>query len=78
MSIQISVRLEDSLVGWLDRAVALGEGSSRAAIIEQALERDRMRRAAERDAAILMKTAPDRDMEELAHHDVSMPMSDLA
>jgi Arc/MetJ-type ribon-helix-helix transcriptional regulator len=52
MSIQIAVRLDDEVVHWVDEAVAHGEASGRAALIERALRRERRRMTAERDAEI--------------------------
>jgi metal-responsive CopG/Arc/MetJ family transcriptional regulator len=53
MTQQIAIRIPDDLVGYLDEAVRSGAGSSRAAIITRALERERRRDAARRDVAIL-------------------------
>lgn len=65
MSTQIAVRLPDELVAFLDRTVAAGKASSRAAVVAGALEREMRRRAAEADAAILAtRGAPD-DLDEL-------------
>ncbi|WP_280434365.1 antitoxin [Nocardia carnea] len=77
MSTQISVRLTDATVRYLDRTVSSGAAPSRAAIIEQALERDRLRRTAERDAAILAGALVDDDMDALATYAASTPMDDL-
>ena len=78
MSIQISVRLADSTVSYLDRTVSTGAAPSRAAVIEQALERDRLRRAAERDAEILATTSADDDMDALATYSARTSMDDIA
>ncbi|MFD3705896.1 antitoxin [Nocardia sp. NPDC058658] len=78
MSTQISVRLSDETVNYLDSTVSSGAAPSRAVIIERALERDRLRRQAEADAAILATAAPDADMDELATYAVVTPMDDLA
>ncbi|MFR9750798.1 antitoxin [Nocardia sp. 004] len=78
MSTQISVRLTDSTVSYLDRIISDGAAPSRAAVIEQALERDRLRRAAERDAEILAATPVDDDMNALATYNADTPMDDLA
>ncbi|MGH7733786.1 MAG: YlcI/YnfO family protein [Gemmatimonadales bacterium] len=53
MSTQIAVRLPDETVAFLDRLVAEGRAASRAALIARALERERRREMAARDAAIL-------------------------
>lgn len=53
MSTQIAIRLPDQMVAYLDRAVAEGRTTSRAAFVATALEREMRRLAAEQDAAIL-------------------------
>ena len=50
----------------LDRLVADGQATSRAAVIERALAREFRRLIAERDAAILAESGPDADMDSLA------------
>lgn len=68
MSKQIAVRLPDDLVEFLDSAVDSGEARSRAAVVTRALERERRRTIAERDAAILAQTGPDPALAGLAEH----------
>jgi len=68
MSKQIAVRLPNDLVDFLDEAVEAGAGSSRAAIVGKALERERRRAAAARDAEILARTGPDPELAGLAEH----------
>ena len=53
MTTQIAVRLPDDLVAFLDRSVAEGRVTSRAALVTSALEREMRRVLAEHDAAIL-------------------------
>lgn len=53
MTIQIAVRLPDEMVAFLDRSVATGKASSRAALVASAVEREMRRLAAEQDAQIL-------------------------
>lgn len=53
MSTQIAIRLPDQMVAYLDRAVAEGRATSRAAFVAGAVEREMRRLAAEQDAAIL-------------------------
>jgi Arc/MetJ-type ribon-helix-helix transcriptional regulator len=77
MSKQIAVRLPDELVAFVDDVVGSGDASSRAAVVSKALERERRRKLAERDAAILSKAGPDPDLDELAEHAASTPMDDL-
>jgi len=66
MSKQIAVRLSDELVGFVDEIVGSGRERSRAAVVTRALERERRRVIAERDAAILSATGPDRELAGLA------------
>lgn len=77
MSTQITVRLSDEMVMYLDRTVSSGQAPSRAAIVAQALERDRLRRAAERDAEILAAAGADPDMDALARFAADTPLDDL-
>src|SRR5260370_34461306 len=53
MSIQIAVRLPDSMVEFLDRLVAEGQAPSRASVVERALAPGVPPQIAARDAAIL-------------------------
>jgi len=55
MSTQIAVRLPEEMVAFLDKAVADGKATSRAALISAAVEREMRRQAAETDAEILRK-----------------------
>ncbi len=66
MSKQIAVRLPEDLVAFVDERVADGTERSRAAVVVRALERERRRATAERDAALLRATAPDADLAQLA------------
>lgn len=68
MSKQIAVRLPDDLVEFLDEVVGSGADRSRAAVVTRALERERRRAVAERDAEILARTGPDPDLARLAAH----------
>ncbi len=53
MSQQVTVRLPEELVAFIDAQVHDGRASSRAAVVAAAVERERRRQLAERDAAIL-------------------------
>ncbi|MGL5864519.1 MAG: ribbon-helix-helix domain-containing protein [Dermatophilaceae bacterium] len=53
MSVQVSVRLDDSLVAQVDALVRSGAARSRADVVASALERELRRRLYERDAVIL-------------------------
>jgi Arc/MetJ-type ribon-helix-helix transcriptional regulator len=55
MRTQIAVRLPEEMVAFLDKAVADGKATSRAALVSAAVEREMRRQAAETDAAILRK-----------------------
>lgn len=77
MSKQIAVRLADELVDYIDQAVRDGRASSRAALVADAVERDRRRHRAERDVAILAAAGSDRDLDELAEYAAGVPMDDL-
>ncbi len=66
MSKQIAVRLSDDLVEFVDALVGSGQEGSRAAVVTRALERERRRMGAMRDAEILEATGPDPELEGLA------------
>jgi Arc/MetJ-type ribon-helix-helix transcriptional regulator len=68
MSKQIAVRLPDELVEFVDTIVGSGRERSRAAVVSRALERERRRVAAERDAVILAEAGPDPELAGLAQH----------
>lgn len=73
MSKQIAVRLSDELVDFVDGVVESGAGRSRAAVITRALERERRRAVAARDAEILARTGPDPELAGLAEHAAGLP-----
>lgn len=77
MSKQIAVRLSDELVDFVDEVVGSGAESSRAAVVTRALERERRRAVAARDAEILAHAGPDPELAGLAEHMVRLP-SELA
>lgn len=77
MSTQIAVRLPEELVEFIDQAVRDGQATSRAAVVAQAVERERRRAIAARDAAILAEAAADDDLDDLANFAARVPMSDL-
>jgi Arc/MetJ-type ribon-helix-helix transcriptional regulator len=68
MSKQIAVRLPDELVDFVDQAVNAGTERSRAAFVARALERERRRLIAARDAQILAGAGADPDLHKLAEH----------
>lgn len=73
MSKQIAVRLADDLVDFVDELVDSGAERSRAAVVTRALERERRRAIAARDAEILARTGPDPELAGLAEHTVALP-----
>jgi len=77
MSLQIAVRLPDDVVEFIDELVAQGEATSRAQVVSRALQRERRRRAAQRDAAIYAADQADRDMDALAEYASGTPLDDL-
>lgn len=74
MSKQIAVRLPEDLVAFVDEVVGQGDASSRAAVVTGALERERRRRIAARDAAILAAAEHDQDLQALAAHVARDPL----
>lgn len=74
MSKQIAVRLPDELVEFVDGLVSDGAAQSRAVVVTRALQRERRRTIAARDAAILMRAGDDADMESLARHVAGAPL----
>ena len=78
MSTQIAVRLPEELVQFIDRLVADGRAASRAAVVSQALQRERRREVAARDAAILAASKGEDDgLDALARHAARIPLDDL-
>jgi Arc/MetJ-type ribon-helix-helix transcriptional regulator len=77
MTTQIAVRLPDDLVAFVDDLVRHGDATSRAAVVSRALERERRRRVAERDAAILASAGTDTDLDSLARYAATTSMDDL-
>jgi Arc/MetJ-type ribon-helix-helix transcriptional regulator len=73
MSKQIAVRLPDELVDFVDEIVDSGASRSRAAVVALALERQRRRVVAARDAEILARSDPDPELAGLAEHAVGLP-----
>jgi Arc/MetJ-type ribon-helix-helix transcriptional regulator len=68
MSKQIAVRLPEDIVEYVDGLVRDGKADSRAIVVTRALERERRRSIAARDAAILARAGRDADMDSLARH----------
>jgi Arc/MetJ-type ribon-helix-helix transcriptional regulator len=74
MSKQIAVRLPDELVDFIDDLVRTGQGKSRAAVVVRALERERRRAVAERDAQILAVVGDDPELAGLAEYVAGLPL----
>ena len=74
MSVQIAVRLPDDIVAFLDRLVAEKKAASRADAVARALERERRREMAARDAAILAESGEDPDLAGLIRYMTGHPV----
>ena len=77
MSKQIAVRLPDDIVDFIDQLVDNGHASSRAVVVARAIDRERRRAVAARDAAILAHLDTDPDLDSLAEHAARTPLDDL-
>jgi Arc/MetJ-type ribon-helix-helix transcriptional regulator len=77
MSTQIAIRLSDDMVAFIDDLVRTGDAGSRAAVVSRALERERRRKVAERDAAILSRQQSDPGLDGLAEFAAAIPLDDL-
>jgi Arc/MetJ-type ribon-helix-helix transcriptional regulator len=77
VSTQIALRLPEELVEFIDRLIADGRAPSRAAVVSRALQRERRRELAARDAAILAATEDDDELDALAQHAARTPLDDL-
>lgn len=65
MSKQIAIRLPDEVVDFIDDQVRQDEVASRAAFVQRALDRERRRLIAARDAEILARARSRRDADDL-------------
>jgi Arc/MetJ-type ribon-helix-helix transcriptional regulator len=74
MSTQITVRLPDDLVAFLDRLVVSREVTSRAEAVADALRRQQRRLAVMRDIAILRDTPGDADLASLIDYVAANPV----
>lgn len=74
MSKQIAVRLPEDIVEFVDGLIEDGQADSRAVVVTRALERERRRSIAARDAAILARAGGDADMDSLADHVAHTPL----
>jgi len=71
------VRLPDDIVDFIDQLVHNGQASSRAVVVARAIDRERRREIAARDAAILARIDTDFDLDGLAKHAARTPLDDL-
>lgn len=78
MNQQVTVRLPEELVAFMDRQMHEGRATSRAAVVAAAIERERRREIGERDAAILAAAGSDDDgLDELARFTAGTVLDDL-
>jgi Arc/MetJ-type ribon-helix-helix transcriptional regulator len=77
MSKQIAVRLPDDMVAFIDDLVAGGAAGSRAEVVAGALQRERRRQVAAKDAAILARAGTDHDLDRLAGYAAQVSFDDL-
>lgn len=78
MSRQVTVRLPDDLVEFIDQRVEHGDAPSRAAVVAGAVDRERRREIAARDVAILARSPSRDDLDDLANFAAQVPLDDLA
>ena len=74
MSKQIAVRLPEDIVEFVDGLIRDGKADSRAMVVTRALQRERRRSIAARDADILARAHRDADMDNLAGHVAHAPL----
>ena len=74
MTTQIAVRLPDDIVAFVDEQVSSGAATSRAAVVARALERERRRAAADKDAAIYASLTQPGELDDLASWAATRPM----
>lgn len=74
MSRQITVRLPDDMVDFIDRMVAEEPGGSRAAVVAAAVERERRRERAVQDARILAADTSGDELDGLSRYAAVLPI----
>jgi len=77
MSKQITVRLPDELVDFMDKLVGDHKAASRASVVARAMERERRRELAARDLAILTEHGDYPDLDGLSGAAAGTVLSDL-
>ena len=75
MTVQITVRLPDELVAFVDAQVDRGAVSSRADAVARALVRERRRQTALADVTILRREIADPDLDALVEYGASHPVA---
>ncbi|MCL4445626.1 MAG: ribbon-helix-helix domain-containing protein [Actinobacteria bacterium] len=78
MTKQLTVRLAEDLVEFIDERVQQGKAPSRAAVVAAAIDRERRREIAERDAEILARSTSHDDLDDLAAFAAHNPLDNLA
>ena len=73
----IPVRLDDDDIEVLDELVHLGLAANRSDAIKRAIDRDRRRLAAMRDAAIYARNGEDAGLSSLSAKAATTPLTDL-
>jgi Arc/MetJ-type ribon-helix-helix transcriptional regulator len=68
MSKQITVRIPEPLVDFVDRLVSSGAVASRAEAVARALAREQRRQVALADVTILLEQGPDPDLDALVRY----------
>lgn len=71
------MRLPDDIVEFIDHLVDHGQARSRATVVAHAVDRERRRQIAVRDAAILAQSATDTDLDGLATFAAATALDDL-
>jgi Arc/MetJ-type ribon-helix-helix transcriptional regulator len=77
MSKQITVRLPDELVAFMDQLVGENKAASRASVVARAMERERRRELAARDLALLSEHGDYPDLDGLAGAAAGTVLTDL-
>jgi len=73
MTTQIAVRLPDDMVDFLDRSVAAGRASSRAALVAAAVEREMRLQAAQQDVELLFRVGAADDLDDVVAWSAAHP-----
>jgi Arc/MetJ-type ribon-helix-helix transcriptional regulator len=74
MSRQVTLRLPDDLVAFMDAQIEHGDAPSRAAVVTRAVQREQRRALALRDAEILTAQENADDLDQLAADSAGTPL----